>query len=152
MAVPTPLFHNHALWEVLKLGPESRYGRWFDIDLTGSREILMPVLGRRIGQELEDGAITLEEWSVPRPDGSRAKEPVVVYADHVFPVRPGTDHLPSLNSWSGSTTAWPIGRWAARNSTTAASSTSTRWPRSVWRMTTSSKPRTGCWQTCTPKA
>lgn len=94
MAVPTPLFHNHALWEVLKLGPESRYGRWFDIDLTGSREILMPVLGRRIGQELEDGAITLEEWSVPRPDGSRAKEPVVVYADHVFPVRPGTDHLP----------------------------------------------------------
>lgn len=94
MAVPTPLLHNHALWEVLKLGPESRYGRWFDIDLTGSREILMPVLGNRIGQELEAGTITLEEREIPRPDGTLVREPVVVHFNHVFPVRPGTDHLP----------------------------------------------------------
>lgn len=94
MAVPTPLLHNHALWEVLKLGPESRFGRWFDIDLSESQAILMPVLGSRIGQELEAGTIVLEQREVPRPDGARVTEPVIVHHDHVFPVRPGTDHLP----------------------------------------------------------
>ncbi len=89
MAVPTPLWLNRALWDVLRAGPESRFSDWFDIDLGGSRAILMPVLGRRIGEELADGAIQVEERDI---DGRR--EHVVVYHDHVFPVRPGTEDLP----------------------------------------------------------
>nr|WP_255622476.1 malto-oligosyltrehalose synthase [Tessaracoccus sp. OS52] len=94
MAVPTPLYHNHELWEVLKEGPNSPFARWFDIDLTGSQAILMPVLGSRIGQELEAGTITVEEREIPRADGSTQAELVVVHHDHVFPILPGTAGLP----------------------------------------------------------
>ncbi|GAB3811361.1 malto-oligosyltrehalose synthase [Tessaracoccus terricola] len=94
MAVPTPLFHNHELWEVLRRGSDSPFARWFDVDLTGQQAILMPVLGNRIGQELEAGTITVEERPVPTPDGGSVVEPVVVHYDHVFPVRPGTEDLP----------------------------------------------------------
>jgi (1->4)-alpha-D-glucan 1-alpha-D-glucosylmutase len=45
----------------------------------------MPVLGRRIGEVVADGEITLER------DGA---EPVLRYFDHEFPVRPGTEDLP----------------------------------------------------------
>ena len=89
MAVPTPLWLNSALWDVLRSGADSRHAGWFDIDLTQSRAILMPVLGRRIGVELAEGTITLETRTI----AGRA-EPVVVYHDHVFPVRPGTEDLP----------------------------------------------------------
>ncbi|MFD0866732.1 malto-oligosyltrehalose synthase, partial [Tessaracoccus lubricantis] len=92
MAVPTPLWRNRALWDVLRSGAESEYAGWFDIDLTRSRAILMPVLGRRIGDELADGTIRLETRE--SHDGS---EPVVVYHDHVFPVRPGTERLPLVD-------------------------------------------------------
>ena len=94
MAVPTPLFLNHELWEVLKQGSDSPFARWFDVDLTGSQAILMPVLGNRIGQELEAGTISVEEREVPTADGGTVVEPVVVHFDHVFPIRPGTEDLP----------------------------------------------------------
>ena len=45
----------------------------------------MPVLGRRIGECVRDGEITIEEY-----DG----EPRLRYFDHVFPIRPGTAGLP----------------------------------------------------------
>ncbi len=32
MAVPTPVWHNRALWSVLAHGPESPYAAWFDVD------------------------------------------------------------------------------------------------------------------------
>lgn len=89
MAVPTPLWLNRALWDVLRSGAHSEYAGWFDIDLTRSRAILMPVLGRRIGEELADGAIRVETRSI-----RNRREHVVVYHDHVFPVRPGTEDLP----------------------------------------------------------
>lgn len=89
MAVPTPLWLNRALWDVLRAGAESEYASWFDIDLTRSRAVLMPVLGRRIGAELADGAIRLETRTI-----HGRSEHVVVYHDHVFPVRPGTEDLP----------------------------------------------------------
>ncbi|KOX02961.1 malto-oligosyltrehalose synthase [Streptomyces sp. NRRL B-3648] len=72
--------HNRALWEVLREGPGSPYARWFDIDweAQGGR-VLLPVLGGPIGSEL---AHLVADGDVLR------------YHDHVFPLRPGTGHLP----------------------------------------------------------
>ncbi|MGW4600340.1 malto-oligosyltrehalose synthase [Streptomyces sp. NPDC004457] len=72
--------HNPALWEVLREGPGSPYARFFDIDweAQGGR-VLLPVLGGPIGSEL---AHLVADGGVLR------------YHDHVFPLRPGTEHLP----------------------------------------------------------
>ena len=86
MAVPTPASLNAALWSVLRDRPASPYARWFDVDWAAQeRAMLMPVLGRRIGEVVADGEITLDR------DGD---EPLLRYFDHVFPVRPGTEDLP----------------------------------------------------------
>jgi (1->4)-alpha-D-glucan 1-alpha-D-glucosylmutase len=86
MAVPTPASLNAALWSVLRDGPASSYAHWFDVDWAAhERAILMPVLGRRIGQCVADGEITLDR---------SGDEPVVRYFDNVFPVRAGTADLP----------------------------------------------------------
>ena len=72
--------HNHALREVLREGPESPYARWFDIDwAAGDGRMLLPVLGGRIGDELER----------MRVDGE-----VLRYGEQEFPLRAGTAHLP----------------------------------------------------------
>ncbi|MFP3987247.1 malto-oligosyltrehalose synthase [Streptomyces sp. E11-3] len=72
--------HNRALWEVLREGPRSPYARWFDIDWEahGGR-LLLPVLGRRIGDELDE---------------VRVEGEVLRYHAHAFPLRAGTAHLP----------------------------------------------------------
>ncbi|MFJ4521246.1 malto-oligosyltrehalose synthase [Streptomyces sp. NPDC088810] len=72
--------HNRVLWEVLREGPGSPYARWFDIDweAQGGR-VLLPVLGGPIGSQLAHLVV----------DGD-----VLRYHDHVFPLRPGTEHLP----------------------------------------------------------
>ena len=89
MAVPTPAWHNAALWSVLRNGPASPYARWFDVEWAAQeRALLMPVLGRRIGEVVADGEITLDS------SGDPPGEPVLRYFDHVFPVRPGTEDLP----------------------------------------------------------
>ena len=86
MAVPTPASLNRALWSVLRDGPRSPYARWFDVDWAAQdRALLMPVLGRRIGQCLADGEITVDR---------SGDEPLVRYYNHVLPVRPGTESLP----------------------------------------------------------
>jgi (1->4)-alpha-D-glucan 1-alpha-D-glucosylmutase len=86
MALPTPATLNARLWSVLREGPTSPYARWFDIDWTvPDRAMLMPRLGRRIGECLEAGEISLD---------TSGAEPLVRYADHVLPVRPGTESLP----------------------------------------------------------
>jgi (1->4)-alpha-D-glucan 1-alpha-D-glucosylmutase len=86
MAVPTPAWHNRALWSVLSEGPESPFAAWFDVDWSaGDGALLMPVLGDRIGAVLARGELTLD----------RSEDtPVLRYYDHVFPVRPGTEALP----------------------------------------------------------
>ncbi|MEN1888701.1 malto-oligosyltrehalose synthase [Streptomyces mirabilis] len=72
--------HNHALWEVLREGPESPYARWFDIDWdAGGGRLLLPVLGGRLGVEIDHLKV----------DGD-----VLRYYDHVFPLREGTAGLP----------------------------------------------------------
>ncbi|HEX6920855.1 MAG TPA: malto-oligosyltrehalose synthase [Actinomycetes bacterium] len=86
MAVPTPASLNAALWSVLRDGPASPYAHWFDVDWAAQeRALLMPVLGRRVGDCVRDGEITLD---------TSETEPVVRYYDHAFPVRRGTEDLP----------------------------------------------------------
>lgn len=94
MAVPTPIYHNRALWSVLKDGPNSPFSTWFDgSDNMGDEGILMPVLGARIGTVLANNEITLERRVIPGLD-DQGEQPVLVYYDHVFPVRGGTESLP----------------------------------------------------------
>ena len=93
MGVPTPLYHNRALWSVLAQGPESPYAAWFDGAEDGGEGILMPVLGARIGTVLAQEQITLERRVVPGFEDA-GPQPVLVYFDHVFPVRAGTERLP----------------------------------------------------------
>ncbi len=86
MAVPTPASLNAALWSVLRDGPASPYAAWFDVEWAAQeRAILMPVLGRRIGDCVRDGEIELDV---------SGEEPLVRYFDKVFPVRAGTEGLP----------------------------------------------------------
>ncbi|WP_341728382.1 malto-oligosyltrehalose synthase [Brooklawnia sp.] len=92
MGVPTPIYHNKAVWSVLKYGPNSPYARWFDGTDDGDG-ILMPFLGARIGTVLANHEITLEDRVIPGFEDEGA-QPVLVYYDHVFPVRAGTENLP----------------------------------------------------------
>ncbi len=72
--------HSPALWSVLEEGPHSPYARWFDIDWqAGGGQLLLPVLGHRIGEELAD----------LRVDGD-----VLRYHDLEFPLRKGTEDRP----------------------------------------------------------
>jgi (1->4)-alpha-D-glucan 1-alpha-D-glucosylmutase len=92
MAVPTPAWHNRALWSVLAEGAESAYAAWFDVDWSaGDGAVLMPVLGDRIGAVLARDELQLEETVIPGDEGPRT---VLRYHDHVFPVRAGTEALP----------------------------------------------------------
>ena len=92
MALPTPAWRNAQLWSVLRDGPHSPYARWFDVDWTvPHRTMLMPVLGRRINECLDDGEIVLDRGGCAEaPDDG----PVLRYFDHVLPIRPGTEDLP----------------------------------------------------------
>jgi (1->4)-alpha-D-glucan 1-alpha-D-glucosylmutase len=63
---------NPAFWDVLRLGQESPYARWFDIDWSANPEgrLLLPVLGDDATLEVVDGELR--------------------YYDHRFPLAPGT--------------------------------------------------------------
>lgn len=94
MSVPTPLYHNRALWSVLREGQDSPFTNWFDIELSDDADgLLLPVLGERIGDVLAKGEIELTTMVVPgfEDDGEM---PILRYFDHVFPVRKGTESLP----------------------------------------------------------
>lgn len=94
MAVPTPAWHNRAMWSVLKHGADSPYARWFDVDLEARPGVLlMPVLGSRIGDVLAAGELSVERMVVPT-EPEAGEQPVLRYFDHVFPVRPATEDLP----------------------------------------------------------
>jgi (1->4)-alpha-D-glucan 1-alpha-D-glucosylmutase len=66
IAVPA---ENPAWWDVLRLGRESVYAKWFDIDWSRGR-IVLPVLGDDATWEIVDGELR--------------------YADHRFPLAPGS--------------------------------------------------------------
>ena len=94
MAVPTPVWHNRALWSVLEHGPESEYANWFDVDWSaGEGALLMPVLGDRIGAVLAAGELVLGRAVIPGFEEAGEID-VLRYHDHVFPVRAETAALP----------------------------------------------------------
>ena len=94
MAVPTPVWHNRALWSVLEHGPESEYAAWFDVDWSaGEGALLMPVLGDRIGAVLASGELVLGRAVIPGNEAAGEID-VLRYHEHVFPVRAGTAALP----------------------------------------------------------
>lgn len=93
MAVPTPVYHNRALWSVLAEGENSPYAHWFDVDWSSHDGVLMPVLGDRIGTILARGELTLDAMVVPGFSDA-GEVPVLRYFDHVLPVREGTENLP----------------------------------------------------------
>jgi (1->4)-alpha-D-glucan 1-alpha-D-glucosylmutase len=74
-------------WEdVLRHGPDSPYARWFDIDWDAAgRRVFLPVLGKRLGQAIPDGELSLALVS------GRVR---IRYFDQSFPVDPTT--LPVL--------------------------------------------------------
>ncbi|MFE0375621.1 malto-oligosyltrehalose synthase [Streptomyces inhibens] len=83
MAVPEQVWRNGPLWDVLRNGPESPYARWFDIDWDAGHggRVLLPVLGGRLGEEARHFLVD--------EDG------VLRYHDRIFPLRPGTEKLPT---------------------------------------------------------
>jgi (1->4)-alpha-D-glucan 1-alpha-D-glucosylmutase len=83
MAVPTPARLNQPLWALLRDGPDSAAAGWFDVDWSPG-QVLMPVLGSPVGDELVAGTITLD---------TSGPEPVLRYSGQEFPVRPGTAGL-----------------------------------------------------------
>jgi (1->4)-alpha-D-glucan 1-alpha-D-glucosylmutase len=86
MGMPVPETGNRALWSVLRDGPHSPFASWFDIDWDAQAgAVLLPVLGRRIGQCVRAGELKVDTAA----DGA----PVLRYFDHVFPLRPGTETL-----------------------------------------------------------
>ena len=91
MAVPTPVWINRPMWSVLKRGKESPYAHWFDIDI--DQPILMPILGKRIGQVLADQELKLEQMVIPT-EPERGEQWILRYYDHYFPVTEGTESLP----------------------------------------------------------
>ncbi|QEU12078.1 malto-oligosyltrehalose synthase [Dermabacter vaginalis] len=94
MTIPTPIWHNSALWSVLREGQESVYASWFDIDWTGGHGIVLPVLGSPVAKAILDEEFERSRAEVPQPDGSVRTESVLRYYDHVFPLAKGTEDLP----------------------------------------------------------
>ncbi|HEX3389105.1 MAG TPA: malto-oligosyltrehalose synthase [Streptosporangiaceae bacterium] len=87
MAVPVPESLNRPLWSVLRDGAGSPFAAWFDVDWAAQDgRLLMPVLGGPVSDCLGD--LKLDP---------RGAEPVLRYAGHVLPVRPGTARLPLMD-------------------------------------------------------
>ncbi|RFU83368.1 malto-oligosyltrehalose synthase [Streptomyces triticagri] len=71
---------NHALWEVLREGPQSPYAQWFDIDWDRHDGVLLlPVLPHRREAVL---------------DGFRVDGRVLHHGQRSYPLRPGTEERP----------------------------------------------------------
>ncbi len=93
VAVPTPAYHNGALWSVLSEGAESPYAHWFDVDWSAKEaRVLMPILGSRIGEVLGAGELSVETMVIP--GHGEDPQPVLRYYEHVLPLRTGTEALP----------------------------------------------------------
>ncbi len=98
MALVAPQWRNAPVWDVLRLGRESAYAHWFDVDwdhLNG--RFGLPILGDTLDAELAQGSLALDTG---RPDeGPAAGLPVLRYYDHVLPLRadaPPTTDLAEL--------------------------------------------------------
>ncbi|UFU04782.1 malto-oligosyltrehalose synthase [Ruania halotolerans] len=93
MAVPTPASHNRQLWSLLEHGPDSPVASWFDVDFADDAQVLMPILGQRVGAAMAAGEITVRYVDEPENRISPDR-PVLCYYEHRFPIRAGTENLP----------------------------------------------------------
>jgi (1->4)-alpha-D-glucan 1-alpha-D-glucosylmutase len=85
MAIGAPESLNRQFWSVLRDGSGSAYAHWFDIDWRAQRgRVLLPILAGPLGDCI--GELAVEHGG---PDGT-----VLLYHEHVLPVRPGTEDLP----------------------------------------------------------
>ncbi len=83
MAIPTPEHLNRQLWDTLRHGSDASTAHWFDIDWDrGDGRVGLPVLGASLDEVLEAGDLTV---------GELGGEQVLRYADHTFPLAPGSD-------------------------------------------------------------
>jgi (1->4)-alpha-D-glucan 1-alpha-D-glucosylmutase len=83
MAIPSPASLNRPFWDVLRLGRDSAYAHWFDVDwnLCGGR-LGLPALDEPLEQAIADNALSIAE---------RDGEPVVSYrGGQIFPIADGT--------------------------------------------------------------
>lgn len=84
---------------MLREGPESPYARWFDIDwAAGDGRMLLPVLGGRIGDEM---------------DGMRVDGEVLRYGEQEFLPGPAPPTFRCRSCWTPSTTGSAGGGWPA---------------------------------------
>lgn len=87
MAFPAPEHLNAPLWAMLRDGRGAATAHWFDVDwAAGEDRVGLPVLGAPLAEVLAEGAITRE---------THEGAPVVRYGDHVYPLAPGTESMPT---------------------------------------------------------
>jgi (1->4)-alpha-D-glucan 1-alpha-D-glucosylmutase len=70
--------------DVLRLGPDSPYARWFDIDWHGP--LILPILGATLPEVIASGDLKLADGQL------------ILYGEQALPLRPGSsgDDLPAL--------------------------------------------------------
>jgi (1->4)-alpha-D-glucan 1-alpha-D-glucosylmutase len=84
MGVALPA-ENHAWWDVLRLGQESPYARWFDIDWeVNDGRVLIPVLGDH------DDPARSGQPGLGHGQGLTVADGELRYYDHRYPIAPGT--------------------------------------------------------------
>src|SRR5215475_10412247 len=108
MAIPVPESLNRQLWSVLREGPGSPCGTWFDVDCAAEDGRLLLLAGpvgdcvgdMNVGTAGEGTVGTAAEGAASRKGtaaegtaGLAPGEPVLRYFDHVLPIRPGTAGL-----------------------------------------------------------
>jgi (1->4)-alpha-D-glucan 1-alpha-D-glucosylmutase len=87
--------HNRWWFDVLKHGRQSRFAHYFDIDWSTDNEtlrdrVLVPILGRPLGEALSNGEIELAASNCAQTGESV----LVKYFDHVLPLSPpSADHV-----------------------------------------------------------
>jgi (1->4)-alpha-D-glucan 1-alpha-D-glucosylmutase len=83
MALPAPEHLNAPFWDLLRLGRDSPTAHWFDVDWeAGEGRIGLPLLGAPVEELIAQGELSI---------GEHGGEPVLRYADHRFPLAPGSD-------------------------------------------------------------
>ena len=91
MAVPTPVWHNRALWSVMARGPRVAVRALVRRGLVGGRRRAAHARARRPDRR----RARARRAAARRGRHPRARRRAVLrYHDHVFPVRPGTESLP----------------------------------------------------------
>jgi (1->4)-alpha-D-glucan 1-alpha-D-glucosylmutase len=99
MGVPAPEYLNRQLWSVLRDGQQSRCAHWFDIDWSaGDGQLLLPILAGPLRSCLDALSVTrlsaLPGAAVAQLLADHGDEPVLLYQEHVLPLRPDTAGLP----------------------------------------------------------